>query len=377
MTRTPKRLVVMRASHVSPDPRVERLASVAAASGLDVDVLAWDRAGDLPASTRSEHFSVVRYRRAAEHGRGLPNLLGLVLFQWFLVRQTLSRRREVAAVHACDLSTGLTGLVLARVLSVPLVYDVFDYYADSFPVPRRLMPLVRRLETAVIRAADEVVLPASTRLQQILPARPERVTIVENSPDIGQLPAPTLPPVDVAYVGILAPGRLLLEIVEALRTRPGTTIRIAGFGPLEAEIAAVASAHPAIEYLGKVDAAEALQVLASGRVMFATYDPTVPNHRYSAPNKFAEALALGKPLIVCRGTSIDRQVEESGLGRVIDYDAEQFVDAVARTLDDEQLLARCAAEGPRRYEAEHSWAANADRLSEVYRRSVIERTGAR
>ena len=50
-----------------------------------------------------------------------------------MMRRLLRWRRRVDAIHACDLSTGLTGLLMARLLRVPLIYDVYDYYADSFP----------------------------------------------------------------------------------------------------------------------------------------------------------------------------------------------------------------------------------------------------
>lgn len=367
---------MLRASHVSPDPRVERAARVAAARGWDVEVLAWDRTGDLEPVTVLPFGRVVRYARPAEHGRGLANLLGLVLFQAYLALGTVRRRKGLVAIHACDLSTGLTGLVLARLLRVPLVYDVFDYYADSFPVPRRLRGAVRRLETLVIEAADEVVLPSAGRQRQIAPAQPRSLTIVENSPDIDATAAgEPLPRCDLGYVGILAPGRLLEEVVDLVAAHGSISLRIAGFGPLADHVAAVAEAAPNVEYLGQVGVDEAVRVLRSSTVMFATYDPTVPNHRYSAPNKFAEALALGKPLVVCRDTAIDVLVESSGLGRVIDYDGHQLLAAVEELLADREMLERCAVEGPALYRSSHSWAVNAERLDALYGR--LRRPGRR
>lgn len=223
------RLVMLRASHVAPDPRIERAAAVAAARGLDVEVLAWDREGGLARHDSFPDGRIDRYQRKAAHGRGLANVGGLVMFQLFLAVGLWRRRRGLGAIHACDLSTGLTGLVMARLLRVPLIYDVFDYYADSFPVPRRAMPLVRRLETLVLESADEVILAAETRREQIRPATPERLTVVENSPSLGTEPIPvdpTLAPTDIAYVGILAHGRLLREIVGAISARPDVTLRI-------------------------------------------------------------------------------------------------------------------------------------------------------
>jgi glycosyltransferase involved in cell wall biosynthesis len=194
---------------------------------------------------------------------------------------------------------------------------------------------------------------------------------VENSPNLDGEPVrpdPALTPTDLAYVGILAHGRLLREIVSAVRGRPDVTLRIAGFGPIGEEVEAVAAECDNIDFLGAVPVERGLQVMSAATIMFATYDPGVPNHRFSAPNKFAEALALGKPLIVCEGTSIDVQVRTSGFGEVIPYDADAFMESVDRIKADQALLERCRTEGPAYYAANHSWAANAARLSSVYQR---------
>lgn len=360
-------LLILRASHVAPDPRVARAASVAERAGLTTTVLAWDRDGGLPPRSTLGDSTVVRFGRSAPHGRGLANLVGLATFQFYLALQVLARRRTLAAIHACDLSTGVTGLVLARLLRVPLIYDVFDYFADGFPVPRRALPWVRRLESWVIEHADATILPSSTRKQQIAPAEPRSLVIVENSPDIGDLPTDLLPVTDLAYVGILAPHRLLVEVVELVAERPDLTLRIAGFGPLEHEIAAISAKAPNVEFVGKVNHAEALQIQASARVLFATYDPALRNHRYSAANKLGEALALGRPLIVCRDTSMDLQVEAYGVGAVSDYSISSFERALRSVLANETLLNRCRQQGPALYAEHHSWEVSADRLADLYR----------
>jgi glycosyltransferase involved in cell wall biosynthesis len=244
-------------------------------------------------------------------------------------------------------------------------------------VPPGARFLIRRLETLVIEAADEVILPSEGRRAQIEPARPRRLTVVENSPDLTLLPAKRLATSDLAYVGILARGRLLEEVATRLAGQSRATLRIAGFGPLADEIANVAAESPSVEFMGKATPEEALQIMCSARIMFATYDPAIRNHQFSAPNKLAEAMALGKPLIVCRGTSIDEEVEQSGLGRVIDYDADEFVRVLAEMLEDPELLTWCAAEGPRIYQSSHSWPVNAARLDEVYYRTVTTGRGAR
>lgn len=360
-------MLILRASHVAPDPRVARAVSVAEAVGLRTTVLAWDRDGGLDRRSQVGHSTVVRYARPAAHGRGAANVIGLALFQIYLAREVLRRRKGLSAIHACDLSTGVTGLIMARLLRVPLIYDVFDYFADGFPVPTSALPLVRRIETFVIEHADTTVLPSATRTRQIEPARARSLLIVENSPDVTTPPTDLLPVTDLAYVGILAPHRLLLEVVEMVASDPNLSLRIAGFGPLEREIAALSEQASNVEFLGKVGHDAALQIQASARVLFATYDPSLRNHRYSAANKLGEALALGRPIIVCRHTSMDVQVEEYGVGAVIDYDVSSFECALRATLADDALLARSRERGPTLYEKHHSWRVSAERLATLYK----------
>ena len=63
-------------------------------------------------------------------------------------------------------------------------------------------------------------------------------------------------------------------------------------------------------------------------ILFATYNPKIENHKFSAPNKLYEAMALGKPIIVCKNTGIDKLVDKNKLGIVINYDSNEFLKAI-------------------------------------------------
>ena len=62
--------------------------------------------------------------------------------------------------------------------------------------------------------------------------------------------------------------------------------------------------------------------------MTAIYDPLIGNHYYAAPNKFYEALMLGKPLIMVENTGMDNVVSENNIGKVIEYNIEELSDAI-------------------------------------------------
>ena len=109
-----------------------------------------------------------------------------------------------------------------------------------------------------------------------------------------------------------------------------------------------------------------LEIESEVKVLSAIYEPNTRNHRLCAPNKFYEALALGKPQIVCRGTGIDKIVEENDIGMVIDYDANQFYEALRKLVADDEKRAQMGARARKLYEEKYDWAIMKRVLLEAY-----------
>ena len=121
-------------------------------------------------------------------------------------------------------------------------------------------------------------------------------------------------------MGLLEIRRGLLHVLDILRCHPEWTLELAGTGRDARTILDVGMQMPNVHWHGEVPPMTGLSRLnAAADALFATYDPEVPNHRYSSPNKIFEAMMLGKPVIVARDTNADRLVEKEFLrhGRVL------------------------------------------------------------
>ena len=95
-------------------------------------------------------------------------------------------------------------------------------------------------------------------------------------------------------------------------------------------------------------------------ILFATYNPDVPNHKYSAPNKVYEAMALGKPIVVCKDTGVDDIVVNNKIGFSIKYNAQEFYEVI-KSIDYkeyEEISSRCKI----LYKTKHSWDIMKERL---------------
>jgi glycosyltransferase involved in cell wall biosynthesis len=109
------------------------------------------------------------------------------------------------------------------------------------------------------------------------------------------------------YVGRLSPEKGILQL---LRQWPeGLPLKVAGSGPLEAEVAAAAGAS--VELLGQVSGDRVTELLAGAKgLVFPSLWPE------GLPTVYLEALAAGTPVLASPESVVGRLVAEQGTGLV-------------------------------------------------------------
>lgn len=366
------RVCICRSNPIAPDPRVEKIARCLAAAGWQVTALGWNHAGVDALHEQREGYGVERISRPLPKKRGLGNLPHLLGWQLDLWRWLAGHHTQVDVIHACDLDTLFPALACRLLWRTKVVYDIFDFYADMLrATPGWLVSLVRALELSVIGRVDALILADDSRYEQIAGSHPRRVTVVYNSPeDEAVIPwrgSKTEAQLRIAYVGNLQAERGLFELLDVLRAHPDWRLELAGFGGDRERILVEAAKLPHVGWHGMIPYRQALALNAGADVLIATYDPAVPNHRYSSPNKVFEAMMLARPVIVAYGTNADRLVEQANCGLVVPYgDTAALEAALARLLEEPGLAARLGTHGRQAYELTYSWARMKVRLLNLY-----------
>jgi len=372
---SPPHVLFLRSNPINPDPRVEKEARALTGAGYRVRVLGWDRTAQLAPVEMRDGFEIVRLPIRAEFGRGLGNLSQL--FRWLLGLSDylIRHRREFEILHACDFDTILPALVAGALWKKCVVYDIFDFYADHLRnTPDWILGLIRRVDLWAVARARAVIIVDDARQVQICSARPHRVEVIYNSPeDVGTtlVPEAQFYPeasrLRLAYVGLLQVERGLTEMLEVLRRHPEWSLAMAGFGGDQDHLLELAQDLPNVTYLGRIPYERALRLSAAADVLFATYDPSIPNHRLASPNKVFEAMMLGKPVVVARGTNMDRVVDENQCGLVVEYGQIDELEAgLKRLAEDARLRQRLGASARQIYTRKYSWQLMKDRLLALY-----------
>ncbi len=374
-----KRVVLLRSNPVRPYPRLEKMANCLAKNGYDVTVLAWDR--DSNYSPKEEELilkdSVVKIVRIGIQGQfsgGIKkNLKGLLGFQKFLVQWLKTHKNEYDIIHAYDFDTGYTALHCAKRFHKKLIYDIPDYYVDSHGMHgSALGKVVKCLEDSVINRADATIICTEERKEQIAGTHPKRLYVIHNTPDIEveqhESNADETMRLKLVYVGVFGRTRFLDKIAETVAGRNDCELHIGGFGAgMESYFEDMASKHDNIFYYGRIPYAQTIALERECDVMCAIYDPSVPNHYYAAPNKFYEALSLGKPLLMAKHTGMASIVEEYGLGEVIDYNVESLEKALDRLIANQNRKKEIAEKATELYQNRYSWRKMESVIQEIYR----------
>ncbi len=365
-----KTIVYIRNADVYYDSRATKEIKALAENGYKVIVLGWNRTGQatekcLETFQAYSGISFRFYEQLMPNGIGMKNIGKLAgWFRW--VAGTLKEIGDIDIVHACDLDGALGASRFCKKHRIKLVYDIYDYYVDTHDnIPYILRQFVEKREISIINQADLVIICTEERKAQISKARPRKVIVVHNSPDLRFIPD-RKNEFDYVYCGNLGEERLFGDILRLYRTNSDLKFFLAGFGAYSDEARSMSEQFENLRFGGLLNYDEVLDTEARAVCLSAVYDPSWKNHQLCAPNKFYEALALGKPVIVCRGTGIDQIVESHHIGTVIEYRAEQFYEAIRYYQSHPEECDRIRTEARELYDHKYQWCVMQDRLLKAY-----------
>jgi glycosyltransferase involved in cell wall biosynthesis len=367
------RILITRSNPIAPDPRVEKEARALVEAGYEVQAFGWDRSASHPVTEEKDGYRIQRIPIQSNYGMGLRNLPNLALWQARLLFWLVRHRRDYDALHACDFDTVLPCLLMKALFGKKLIYDIFDFYTDHLRrTPAWIKGLIRAIDYSVINNADAVIIVDDTRRVQIKDAKPKRLFVIYNSPNdvLKNLPAhhpSSQGKLRLAYVGLFQKERGLVEIAELLRRHPEWSLDMAGFGGDEDLIQSACKNVANIRWHGRVEYSQALAISAQADALFAIYDPAIPNHKYSSPNKLFEAMMLAKPIVVARNTNMDAIIAQHDCGIVVSYgNIEELEQAFTKLADEPALREHLGKKARIAYDTTYTWQIMQARLQELY-----------
>jgi glycosyltransferase involved in cell wall biosynthesis len=381
-------------AYYEEDPRVRREAETLVAAGWEVDVFGLRRPGEEPtavvAGVKLSRLPVGRHQ-----GATLPIYLaeyGAFLFRslWAATRAHRHRRYGLVEVHSLPDYLVFAALPM-KLAGVPVLLDLHEAMPEFFKsrFPRAANPVTYRLlrfqEKLSIAFANEVMTvnePLAERLRG-LGVRPDRLTVVLNSPDLG-LFDPTAHPrrafmadgtLRCVYTGALTPTYeldvLLRAIASIAARRPKLPVsaRLYGRGDAQPGLEALAAElgiADRVGFPGRIPIEEVPRAVAESDIGIA---PTRldPFTGMSLSTKVLEYAAMEKPVVASRLPTVGRYFAPETLSVYEPGDPESLAAAILGLVDDPaERLAR--VERTRRRVDDLSWTRQAEAFKAVVER---------
>ena len=365
-------VVFVRSSNIFDDSRATKELVALLEAGYSINVLGWNREGSAKEkceelfSGYSEYISFSFYSGVVGTSKAQKIIERAKWYKW--LSSTLASISKIDIIHACDYDTGDAVKRFALRKGIKYVYDIFDYYVDAHPVPGFLRKIIENREIDVINNSTLTIICTEERKEQIKKSTPKRLIVIHNSPDVEKCNTKN-EEYDYAYCGTISGGRLITEILDLYHQNSQLKFILAGSGASADKARKLSKKEPNCVYVGAIPYSQVLEIEGRAKVISAIYNPNIRNHRLCAPNKFYEALALGKPIIVCKGTGIDKIVQDNDIGCVIDYNPEEFYLSLKYLLENENIRKQMGIRGRKLYEEKYKWSLMSKRLIAEY--SVI------
>lgn len=368
-----KTIMYVRSTGIYSCSRATKEITTLLKAGYRILAVGWDREGNSEKKCLEVFQEYAGQIKFNMFGSQIRNHVGFKnvdkLYKWlrFVEKVLEDNYKEIDVVHACNLDTILFCYKKCKKHGIKVVYDIFDYYVDNHTlVPKVVKPIIEAIEISVINHADLTIICTEERREQIKGSIPKKLIVIHNTPEVELLKNDII--YDYFYCGTLAIQRLIEETFTEYKNNTDLKIGFAGYGLLKDHAESVAKEYENFTYLGQVMYKDCLENESRSICLSAIYDPrNNRNHRLCAPNKFYESLALGKPIIVCSGTGIDKIVKENDIGIVIDYDVKQFYNAIRYLKANPSKCKKMGERARKLYEEKYNWGIMSSILLNAYK----------
>jgi glycosyltransferase involved in cell wall biosynthesis len=324
-------IVLIRCNNIVSDPRVEKYLRYFKNNNLNYKVIGWNRLGENLNSENTIYFK----RISGYNIGGFKAAIDRFLWILFVTKQLLRMGKQIKTIHGCDLD-GVFPAILFKFMSkhtYTVIFDIFDWFSDTLYNQSFVIRLVfSNMERISIKYSDEIIICEKERINQIPYKLKKEVKVLQNIPSFqtldflykeekylfnnGQK--------TISYVGGFYQERFLDELIQIAK-EGHVNLNIAGYGDKELENKCLElSKFPNVKYYGKVSYKEGLNIMYNSDLIYAMYCTTNKNHIFAAPNKYYEAMLLGRPIISNSGTILSSKILRNQTGLIIEESADEL-----------------------------------------------------
>jgi glycosyltransferase involved in cell wall biosynthesis len=181
--------------------------------------------------------------------------------------------------------------------------------------------------------------------------------------------SPTHKTFTLLYIGMLAPSRCILELIDIIGSIEHVQFIIGGMGPssYEQQIHDQCAQTKNVKFLGKIPPEQVLPLTKESHVVICMFHPNDRNMEVGLPNKVFEAAASGRPILVTKDSYYAEFVVTQGkFGVATHYDNNDIKKTIEYLRDNPNICEQLGKQGLHAAQTTYNWAAQERNLLKVY-----------
>lgn len=316
-----KRILLIRSQDILTDSRVQRYENGFIENNIPYKILGWDRENKNITRVNTEYCRI-----NAGYNLGTQGIKYRIKWNIFIFKYLIKNHKEYDIIHACDFDTIMPSIVM-KLFRKYIIFDIFDWFSDEVKTGKKIIDyIINTLEKLSVKLANLTILCEYERLKQIK-VIPKNYIVIPNIPNITDYKdkkdsylIDKNNKLNIGYIGGFYQDRGLNEILDVISELNEINLYIAGYGNKNIEDKAneYSNKYSNINYFGKVEYDEAIEIMSQCDILYAMYYKNNKNNIYAAPNKFYEAIFLRKPIITTKGTLVGEKVINNNIGYAIE-----------------------------------------------------------
>jgi len=340
-----KNIILVRSNQIHSDSRAEKYLTYYDDNNIDYTIIGWDRN-----DTGAQRKNTIYYRRKVGYVvGGLKAAFNRLFWFWFVFKTLKNMKNKPEFIHACDLDCAFPAVLYKKYCNknVFILFDVFDWMSADMQANGNsfIRKSILWIESLCLKYCNKLIVCEEERRAQIPNHEQYDMCVLPNIPMI-ENEENILVDMDeykfnndkitLSYVGWFGHGRFLSEMLD-LAEKGVFNLLIAGYGNQElVDKCNKLNGNGNVRYYGRVDYTKGLNIQFNADMVYAMYCKVTNNHIFAAPNKYYEAMFLGKTLLTTNGIIIGDKVTKARTGYAIEETIEDFENLI-KSIDRTQM----------------------------------------
>lgn len=248
-----------------------------------------------------------------------------------------------------------------------LIFDMHEFYNSGSYA--KIYFIVKRLINFLQNKCFKIIHVNDKQIEKISENNKEKLVYLPNYPErkkFEQVNHIESNDVRITYAGYVRHLVPMSNLVIAAKDMDNLSVSIHGSGQILEELQGLAKDTKNVEFTGAYSHEQISNFYANADVVYIVYNKGNNNDETALPTKFFEAIICGLPVIVSKGSLLEKKVKEYDIGFSVDGTDLEDVKALLTMLKDNKGILEEKRKNVERIQSKFVWEDVVKNLDDIY-----------